>query len=30
MRFYLQYGFEEFPAGTQTLFLPTETIAKAI
>jgi GNAT superfamily N-acetyltransferase len=28
--FYAQYGFIEFPLGSQTMFLPTETIAKAL
>jgi hypothetical protein len=27
MAFYVKYGFIQFPAGTQTLFLPVETIA---
>jgi GNAT superfamily N-acetyltransferase len=30
MSFYLKYGFIEFPTGTQTMFLPVETIARAI
>ena len=29
-RFYLKYGFLEFPAGTKTLFLPIETIEATI
>jgi hypothetical protein len=28
--FYAAYGFIEFPAGTRTLFLPVETIAKGL
>lgn len=28
--FYTQYGFQVFPTGTRTLFLPIETIAKAL
>jgi len=28
--FYAAHGFIEFPAGTRTLFLPAETIAKAL
>jgi GNAT superfamily N-acetyltransferase len=30
MAFYLKFGFMEFPSGTKTLFLPVETIAKAL
>lgn len=30
MGFYTHYGFAEFPIGTQTLFLPIETIISAI
>ena len=30
MAFYLKYGFIEFPYGTQTMFMPMETIAVAI
>jgi GNAT superfamily N-acetyltransferase len=30
MAFYLKYGFIEFPYGTQTMFIPMETIAVAI
>jgi GNAT superfamily N-acetyltransferase len=30
MAFYLKYRFVEFPDGTKTMFLPIETIAKAI
>lgn len=28
--FYARFGFEEFPAGAQTLFLPMESIAAAL
>jgi predicted N-acetyltransferase YhbS len=28
--FYTPYGFQQFPAGTRTLFLPMETIARSI
>lgn len=28
--FYTRYGFQVFPAGTRTLFLPIETIAKSL
>jgi len=30
MAFYLKYGFMEFPYGTQTMFMPMETIAVGI
>ena len=28
--FYAAYGFIEFPLGTRTMYLPVETIAKAL
>lgn len=30
VRFYAKYGFQVFPAGTRTMFLPIETLRKAV